>query len=102
MPKHITEVLRCCSFLCYLLTRRIFHPILTPMHLFRFFKALGYVSSVISVSSFLVNQAVSTGASIWLATWSDHTGSVIENGTFSNTSLSDELGRYSVLSCNSL
>ena len=68
------------------------------MHLFRFFKALGYVSSVISVSSFLVNQAVSTGASIWLATWSDHTGSVIENGTFSNTSLSDELGRYSVLS----
>ena len=61
----------------------------------RFFKALGYVSSVISVASFLVNQAVSTGASIWLAKWSDHTGSVIENGTDtgSNSSLSDELGR---------
>ena len=56
------------------------------------------MSSAIAVCSFLVNQAVSTGASIWLAKWSDHTASVIENGTAANSSLVEELGRYSVLS----
>ena len=58
----------------------------------RFFKALGYMSSIISVTSFVVNQAVSTGSSIWLATWSDHTGSIIQNGTGTSRSiLSDNL-----------
>ena len=58
----------------------------------RFFKALGYVSSVLIIISFIMNQAVSTGSSIWLATWSDHTGSIIRNGSnTSNLTLSEEL-----------
>jgi hypothetical protein len=58
-----------------------------------FFHALGYGSSVVMLFTFFVNQAVSTGSTIWLAAWSDHSGVVLKNISRAafNDSLADAL-----------
>lgn len=44
----------------------------------KYLSSVGYINAALVLLAFVANQAVSTGSTIWIAAWSDHSNQVLE------------------------